>query len=269
MDNPGIGWKSAWSDLSPDNDVFVHEMDALAAINLESKCSNHGPKFFCLSCLPRIEKALRAARVCLDPEASPIIEKSSSSIPYPEPIALVNDALPLVQRKGFKIGSPVARNLLVTKQILTSMDPDRNLKRVLLARHVTQSQVCDAVFMSAFSVRLDDQTPAEFAKRLWNCPFTFQIDGGKLVELPFREVLQQQKVILKRLDARKTFLFSACGLMESGDVDGSDWLGYFLPNGAVIEAWLENIPGGGGLIKVHTQWDYADYSTRGTKQEQA
>lgn len=262
---PGDGWKGVRHDDKSGDDVFLHEEDALAMVSLSAVCESHRKDSFCLRCLPRLEAAAAAARSALDPDAPALIEELPSESPeFPEYLALYNP----IQKNAFAMRLDQPRKLSATKMILTSKRPDYVFERpVSIIGYSTESRVCDAIFLKAFHVRLEDGVPEAYAKRLWEAKFSLSIDGEPMVSgRPFRELLGRKEILLPRPVDGQTCLFAATAVKGPPDgpaeVYANDWLGYMLPNGTRIDAKLDGVPGGGGLIRIKIGWSFGMYTTK-------
>jgi hypothetical protein len=257
---PGDGWKGIRRDQKHGDDVFLHEEDAVAMIALSRMCESHAKDTFCLRCLPRLEAAVAAARGALDPQAPASIEELPSQGDFPEYLALVNP----IAVNAFAMRLDRARKLLATKLILTSKRPEHGFDRPLaIVHHATETQVCDAIYLKSFHVRLGDGVPEAYAKRLWEAKFSLSIDGEPMIAPgPLREILSQKEIPLPRPIKDRTCLFSANRLKDDGNVDEDGWSGYMLTNGTIIHAELDGVPGGGGLVRIEVGWSFGVYSSK-------
>jgi hypothetical protein len=259
---PGPGWKSAWRDPRTGDDVSFHEDDALASIDLSKRCESHTDRGFCRRCLPRLEAAAAAARRCLDPDAPAEVKEAPEASDMPEMLALVNP----IAKAAFAMRLAQPMRLSATKLLYTSKDERRLFDPVVLVKHVTESRVCEAIYMRAFWVRLGEGIPQAYTKRLWEARFSLSIDGDSMLDpTPLREVLGKREIPLPKPTAQQC-LFPACAMDKEGNAQEDQCIGYMLPNGTNIIVKLDSIPGGGGgLVRIETGWNFGVYTTKERK----
>lgn len=260
--SPGPDWKHAWHDARTGDDVFLNEDEGQVLLDVGPRCVSHTETLYCHRCLPRLTAAADAARKCLDPKAEPFevmtFEKEEAR-PY---VALFNP-MQRPDARAYAIRYDRTLSLSFAKPVLTTKHNNAVLPEPLvLADYLTRSQVCDAFFLSAFSVRLRDGVPEHYARRLWEARLTFYVDYTPLLKgVPFREILQKKEVELPRHPDE--VLFSAIQVDEKNfEADPSQWLGYILPNGSQIRITLDGVQGGGGLVFIETRLKLLSYTTK-------
>lgn len=261
---PGPEWKEAWQNPATGDRILFHEMEALVGIDLSARCGSHSAGAFCRLCLPRVITAAEAAKGCIDPTVAAEAAEGPVAGAFPEYLVLVNHmAKPPA---GYTLRLHTSRRLTAIKPIYTTKDAKGIAGPVSVVNHTTSCKVCDCHYVRGFDVRLADGTPAPYAKRFWESKLSFIIDGERLVDrMPIRRLLGKKEELFERKPS--ALLFSACevqGTAEDGRAIGNpdQWLGYMLPNGTSISVELEDIPGGGGLIKLEVGWAMPLYTTK-------
>jgi hypothetical protein len=200
------------------------------------------------------------ARRCLDPLAEAVVEEGKGEGEFPEYIALVNP----IAKNAFAMRFDGALRVTCTKMLYTTRrDGDPFPDAVSASRYTTQAKVCDAFHIRAFSVRLLDGSPSEYVRRLWAARLTLLVDGEALADgVPLKELLGMREYPIPRpVDGRRN-LFDACLIDEEQNAIAEEWLGHMLPNGSEIEATVEGVPGGGGLVKLAVSFVLGRYTTK-------
>lgn len=263
----GPGWKNPWKDPKNNDNVFFNEDEAVVSVDLSKRCDSHTEESFCRHCLPRLVAAVDAARRCIDPKAEALVEYVvDAGGPWPPYIALVT---PMIRSgeaapKAFAMKFNGSDRVMATKTLYTSkLDDYRFDGPVTLADYRTQSRVCDAKHIRAFSVRLKDGVSEAYARKLWEAKLSFMIDGEILVGKMFlKDLLGMKEFVFPRPMPDRCLIFDACALRDDQTTDPDKWLGYMLPNGSDIQVKLDDVPGGGGLIQIETSWHLANYTTK-------
>ncbi len=265
---PGADWKGVHEDERHNDAVFFHEDDAVAKMMLGLVCDFHPNDTFCIRCLPRLEAAVSAARRALDPEAAPLIKVIETQEDQPRYIALVN----AVSEQAFGMRLDHPNRITAHKLIFTSTKrQDRFERSIPVMNYKVETSVCDATYMRAFYVRLGPGLTEEYTKRLWEARFSLRIDGEPMaVDRPLRELLGQKEVVLPPPIKGRGCLFEAHTITgPDPDVTGGnksvetdDWIGYMLPHGTIIDASLDRVPAGGGLVELEVGWTLGVYTTR-------
>lgn len=261
--SPGPEWKKAWTNPKTDDDLYLHEINAEVMIDLEERCKDHPENIFCHVCLPRLNAAGDAARSCLDPEAKAFCHEFDGSEDSPEYIALVNHH-PNTERKAYAMMRDGGLKLVFTKPILTTLKENSEFKTpLLLADYLTKSNVCDALYLRSFSVKLKDGISQKDATRLWGTRLSFNVDGEKLItDMPLREALGQKEIAFSRPIPEKSCLFGAHLMDEHQNAYPEKWVGFVLPNGSQILALLDGVRGGSGLVFLETSFTLFRYTTK-------
>jgi len=200
-------------------------------------------------------------RSALNSEVQASIKKFTCQGDFPEYLALVNP----VNHNAFTMRLDRSMKFLATKLIVTSKHAGRRLDRPLVVVHHTiQANVCDAIYLKSFHIRLGDGVPEAYAKRLWGARFSLSIDVEPMVaSQPLRKLLGQKEVLLPRRTIKdRTCLFHANRLKDDENVDEDGWIGYMLPNCTQIQAELDQVPEGGGLIRLEIGWSFGIYTTK-------
>lgn len=273
--SPGPEWKHVWKNAKTGDDVYLHEDDGTVFLDMAERGHDHPDALYCQLCLPRLSAAGDAARRCLDPKADPFIEQITGKDDGPEFLALVTGRrlADEGERKAFAMRNDGGVKITSTKPILTTKKDNKPFDYpIVLADYTTESQVCDANYIKAFSVRLKDGTPEHYARRLWETKLTFAIDDEPLVkQAPFKEILQRREIVLPESIPDKCPIFSAIAVLDPmGEAKAveDEWLGYILPSKSRILITLEDVPGGGGLVFIETSWKLVRYTTKSTPSKQ-
>lgn len=202
-----------------------------------------------------------AQPMAIDAEATVII-KETRALKFPGYLALFNH----ISKKAFRMRLDRPMKLSAMKLIpTTSQHADHVLDRpIVILQHRIESNFYDAIYLKAFQVRLGDGIPETFAKRLCEARFSLSIDGESIIsEESLRGLLGREEILLPVKE--RTLLFHAYefkdGAVDMDHVDMDHWVGYMLPNGTQILAELEQVPGGGGLIRLEIDWHYGIYTT--------
>lgn len=120
-------------------------------------------------------------------------------------------------------------------------------------------------------MRFGKETSEDYAKRLWDCPSSFLIDGDYLTErIPLRDMLGKSEVLLER--KKEVNLFSANGIKNPdenglGEVHADDFVGYMLPRGSRIQFIMEDVPILESHVNIEVEFDLVTYTTRGLKKK--
>ena len=261
-----MDFKNVWENVASGDKVSLDEVRALVRLEMAPPCSSHQKDVYCHSCLPRLVEALDFIRRVLDPHADIEILNHFQERSGPEYIALLNPT----QKNAFAMRFDSASKLSAEKVLFTGTEPREDFKSITLAQHTTKVQVCDAHYIRAFSIRIKEGGTEEYLKRLWNASLTFEIDGEPLIlKVKLKDALARREIEFPELQGGNV-LFGAVGVKEGEavggtgwDADGNDWLGYMLPHRTEIKVTLENVPAGGGLIRIETAWKLELYTTKG------
>lgn len=182
---------------------------------------------------------------------------------WPPYIALVNPYRQLAYAMRFLD----TRKLTFEKTIDASKDDA--LLNEPIATHITECSVCDAAYLRAFSVRLQDGVPEDYARRLWEAHLSFVVDGVRLVNRrPLREFLGIREFVIppcpNLLEPENEILFYACALDDAQGTPKAlpdKWLGYMCPNQTVICVELKDVPKGGKFSLI-VNWELGIYTTK-------
>jgi hypothetical protein len=239
----------------------------MVKFDLGERCKDHPEDVFCHVCISRATDAGDAAKKCLDPTVEAFTEELPLDVSGPEFIALVNHhSQP--DKKAFAMRRAQAFKVVSVKPILTTLKEGYQFDYpIVLANYTTKSQVCDAIYIRSFSIKLKDGVSGEAAMRLWGTKLSLDIDEEKIVsDMPLREALQKKEIVLPRPAVPEhSCIFGAHLLDENQNAMGDQWAGFILPNLSRIRVLLDGVRGGSGLVFIETSWNLVRYTTREMK----